>query len=318
MGRKGKFLLIVKALNGAEISTNNGNLGGGVHPFSQKWLSQHGDAFFWYPRPVLVSLLTIKKSLIFEVIHIIIDMGWIPCSIHSQINSGIKCSPSAASSLVNKSTFTEKQQEVEACFHNFVHTLKLRTETVKTIITITVSADECTHPTHFQFPPLFLITNQFSFFFLFFCNGHNFRTPQTSTVIIKEEEEEEVNPRFENQKMHATEWNHAVAERRDISTKEEGLFRIRQFIWDLQIHSFSHSKIAPSSLCFHMENCLQMKRCVCRWRDVKGGQRLPLTKTRKECASPGSIWKRNGRSALVKRHGRDSPGRIPDDDSSTD
>lgn len=46
MGRKGKFLLIVKALNGAEISTNNGNLGGGVHPFSQKWLSTHGDAFF--------------------------------------------------------------------------------------------------------------------------------------------------------------------------------------------------------------------------------------------------------------------------------
>lgn len=51
---------------------------------------------------------------------------------------------------------------------------------------------------------------------------------------------------------------------RDISFKEEGFFRISQLIWDLRIHSFSYSKIRPLSLCFHVENSLQMK--MKRWQ----------------------------------------------------
>ncbi|KAL5643548.1 hypothetical protein ACJX0J_001436, partial [Zea mays] len=42
------------------------------------------------------------------------------------------------------------------------------------------------------------------------------------------------------------------------------LFRISQLIWDLRIHSFSYSKIRPLSLCFHVENSLQMK--MKRWQ----------------------------------------------------
>ncbi|THU42699.1 hypothetical protein C4D60_Mb00t17840 [Musa balbisiana] len=48
---------------------------------------------------------------------------------------------------------------------------------------------------------------------------------------------------------------------RDRSSKEQGFFRVSQFIWTLRIHSFSYSKISPLSLCFHVENSLQMKRC---------------------------------------------------------
>ncbi|KAL5645742.1 hypothetical protein ACJX0J_004262 [Zea mays] len=39
---------------------------------------------------------------------------------------------------------------------------------------------------------------------------------------------------------------------------------MHQLIWDLRIHSFSYSKIRPLSLCFHVENSLQMK--MKRWQ----------------------------------------------------
>ncbi|KAL5646857.1 hypothetical protein ACJX0J_001548 [Zea mays] len=70
---------------------------------------------------------------------------------------------------------------------------------------------------------------------------------------------------------------------RDISFKEEGFFRISQLIWDLRIHSFSYSKIRPLSLCFHVENSLQMKmkRCLLNiWlATVKKEQRMTKDET---------------------------------------
>uniref|UniRef100_A0A1Y3BWI7 Uncharacterized protein n=1 Tax=Helianthus annuus TaxID=4232 RepID=A0A1Y3BWI7_HELAN len=44
---------------------------------------------------------------------------------------------------------------------------------------------------------------------------------------------------------------------RDRSSKEQGLFRISQFIWDLQIHSFP---IQSSALCL----CVFTSRIICR------------------------------------------------------
>ncbi|KAH0851497.1 hypothetical protein HID58_094703 [Brassica napus] len=43
--------------------------------------------------------------------------------------------------------------------------------------------------------------------------------------------------------------------------QEQGFFRISQFIWDPADPLFFLFKISPLSLCFHIENSLQMKRC---------------------------------------------------------
>ncbi|KAL8228501.1 hypothetical protein R6Q57_016085 [Mikania cordata] len=48
---------------------------------------------------------------------------------------------------------------------------------------------------------------------------------------------------------------------RDRSSKEQGLLQISQFIWDPADPLFSYSKLSPLSLCFHVENYLQMNRC---------------------------------------------------------
>jgi len=48
---------------------------------------------------------------------------------------------------------------------------------------------------------------------------------------------------------------------RDRSSKEQGVFRISQFIWDPADPLFFLFKDSPLSLCFHIENSLQMKRC---------------------------------------------------------
>ncbi|KAL5642099.1 hypothetical protein ACJX0J_004803 (mitochondrion) [Zea mays] len=75
---------------------------------------------------------------------------------------------------------------------------------------------------------------------------------------------------------------------RDISFKEEGFFRISQLIWDLRIHSFSYSKIRPLSLCFHVENSLQMK--MKRWQSglvPVPGEKSLLNIWLKEVAFPG-------------------------------
>ena len=84
--RKGRCLLIVKALNGADISTNNGNLGGSVHPLCQKRLFIHDHAFLRYLWPVPLNLLAIQESLIFKVIHTT-NMVRTPFSIHLLIAS---------------------------------------------------------------------------------------------------------------------------------------------------------------------------------------------------------------------------------------
>jgi len=47
----------------------------------------------------------------------------------------------------------------------------------------------------------------------------------------------------------------------DISSKEQGVFWINQFIWDPSNPLFFLFKDQPLSLCFHIENSLQMKRC---------------------------------------------------------
>ncbi|KAL2899295.1 Protein Ycf2 [Bienertia sinuspersici] len=47
---------------------------------------------------------------------------------------------------------------------------------------------------------------------------------------------------------------------RDRSSKEQGFFRISQFIWDPTDPLFFLLKISPLSLCFPIENSLQMKR----------------------------------------------------------
>jgi len=61
------------------------------------------------------------------------------------------------------------------------------------------------------------------------------------------------------------EWNNAVPDTRYIFQRRR-LFSNKPIDlgWDLRIHSFSYSKIRPLSLCFHVENSLQMK--MKRWQ----------------------------------------------------
>lgn len=63
-------LLVVKALNGANISTNNGNLRRGVGPFHQKWLCIC-HVFVRYLWPVPVNSPPIQQALIFKFMHAI-------------------------------------------------------------------------------------------------------------------------------------------------------------------------------------------------------------------------------------------------------
>jgi hypothetical protein len=43
--------------------------------------------------------------------------------------------------------------------------------------------------------------------------------------------------------------------------KEQVFFLMSQLIWGLAYPLFSHSKISSLSMCFYIENSLQMKRC---------------------------------------------------------
>ncbi|KAK8951210.1 hypothetical protein KSP39_PZI004031 [Platanthera zijinensis] len=63
--------------------------------------------------------------------------------------------------------------------------------------------------------------------------------------------------------------------------KKKAFFEQANSFGTLWIHSFSYSKISPLSLCFHVENSLQMKRC-------QMGLLLPKQILRHLCINAGS------------------------------